>query len=742
MKSSTTATAPKPEQSKWGFKAQVVRFAPTIAIAAALTVLWSLGATDWFSLAGLEANYRGLEAAVERSFVLTALGYLTVYTVLTAVSIPGALFLTLAGGLMFGLWVGTLLTATGATIGAVLLFLAARTSFGASMSRWAGDTLVRFQVGFQRNAVQYLLFLRLVPIFPFWLVNLMSALLSVKLRDYVLATFLGILPGTFIYTGIGAGAAELLQRGESLSISTALSPLVWLPLVGLGLLSLATTFLRKSAEPADKATEDAAGTMNPAPAGESQADLCIIGGGAAGLSLAAGAAQMGAHTILVERDRMGGECLHTGCVPSKALIAAGQAAEAVRGRPALGISGAEPTIDSAGVFRHIRQVIGQIESHDSARRFQGFGVDVVPGTARFIGPGVVEVVLTAGGSRRISARRFAIATGTKPTLPPIPGLADGVPYLTNETVFQLAEIPAHLLIIGGGSIGCELAQALVRLGARVTVIESGRVLGREDAELAAPALVALTRAGVEMRAGQAISGLSHDAAGITVTGSHVLIAAGRTPTTAGLGLEVAGVAVVPDGIAVDRRLRTTNPRIFALGDVATIQRDTKGPTKGAMRFTHAAGYHAGIVIKNVLFRMPAKVDYRAMPRVTYTDPEIAQVGLTEVEAGDTAVKVLRWPFSGNDRAVAHGTTTGLVKVIVGKRGRILGVGIVGPSAGEQISLWQLAIARKLRIDAVAQTIAPYPTLVETSKRVAGSYYTDALFGPRTRRIVRALSRLG
>lgn len=759
MESSATAIIPKPVQPKRGLKAQIIRFAPIIIIVAALAVLWSVGATEWFSLAGVEANYRGLAAAVERSFVLTALGYVAVYAVLTAVSIPGALFLTIAGGLMFGLWVGTLLTATGATIGAVLLFLAARTSFGASMSHWADDTLARFQAGFQRNAFQYLLFLRLVPIFPFWLVNLMPALLSMKLRDYVLATFLGILPGTFIYTGIGAGAAEFLRRGESLSISTALSPSVWLPLVGLGLLSLATTFLRQKADPTDVATEDAAEdvtedaapTTHLAPAGAGRADLCIIGGGAAGLSLAAGAAQMGARTILIERERMGGECLYTGCVPSKALIAAGHAAAAVRGRSALGITGAAPKVDSAAVFGRIHQVIGQIEPHDSPERFEGFGVDVVHGTARFIGPGEVEVALSAGGSRRISARRFAIATGTKPALPPIAGLADGVPYLTNETVFGLAEVPAHLLIIGGGPIGCELAQAFARLGAKVTILEAGRVLGHEDAELAAPALAALTGAGVEMRAEQAISGLRHDDAvgisatladGSTVTGSHLLIAAGRTPNAAGLGLEAAGVKVAPDGIAVDRRLRTSNPRVFALGDVATIQRDAKGPTKGAMRFTHAAGYHAGIVIKNVLFRMPAKVDYSAMPRVTFTDPEIAQVGLTEAEAGAATVKVLRWPFASNDRAMADGTTTGLVKVIVGKRGRILGVGIVGPAAGEQISLWQLAIARKLGIGAVAQTIAPYPTLVETSKRAAGSYYTDALFGPRTRRIVRALARLG
>lgn len=467
-------------------------------------------------------------------------------------------------------------------------------------------------------------------------------------------------------------------------------------------------------------------------------DICIIGGGSAGLSVAAGAAQLGARTVLFERRKMGGECLNYGCVPSKALIASARSAEAVRSAPGFGVKADLAGIDFAAAVDRVDRVIATIAPHDSEERFEALGVTVLRSNATFTGPDTVE-----GDGVTVKARRFVIATGSNPAAPPIDGL-DTVPYLTNETIFANRTLPEHLLVVGGGPIGVEMAQAHRRLGARVTVAEADRIMAREDPELTAVIRDRLIAEGIDILEGAKVKRFQISGEAITatidadgerdLTVSHVLVAAGRKPQIDGLGLEAAGVDHTRAGITVDSRLRTSNRRIFAIGDIS-----------GGPQFTHVAGYQAGIVIRNALFRLPAKVDYRALPWVTFTDPELARVGLLEAEAREqfgSSVEALTVPFGKIDRAIAEDRTDGLIKLVLGKRGRILGASIVGDHAGELIHLWALAMGQKLGAKAVAGMIAPYPTMGEISKRVAGEYYAKKLFSPWPRRIVRFLGRFG
>jgi pyruvate/2-oxoglutarate dehydrogenase complex dihydrolipoamide dehydrogenase (E3) component len=468
-------------------------------------------------------------------------------------------------------------------------------------------------------------------------------------------------------------------------------------------------------------------------------DICVIGAGSGGLFVAAGASQMGAPTVLIEKDKMGGDCLNTGCVPSKALLAAGHAAEAIREAHHFGVNTNAPTFESAKVYGHVHDTIAAIEPNDSVERFEGFGVNVIKATAKFTGPKEVEA-----GGQQIQARRFVIATGSRAFVPPIPGIKD-VPYLTNETVFEQKKLPDHLIVVGGGPIGIEMAQAHRHLGAQVTVLEMFAIMPKDDQELVDVVRAQLSKDGITIREGVKVSSVAKSESGIVVTienngateqieGSHILVAAGRKPNVDGLDLEKAGVTYSPKGIDVDARLRTSNKKIFAIGDVA-----------GEYQFTHVAGYHAGIVIRNALFQLPAKVDYKAVPWVTYTAPELAQVGMTEEQArkeeGDD-IRVLNWPFEENDRAQAERATAGLVKVVTAKNGKILGAGIVGAHAGELLQTWVLAVSQGLKIGAVANIIAPYPTLGEVNKRAAGSFYTPSLFSERTKKVVRFLSHFG
>jgi len=468
-------------------------------------------------------------------------------------------------------------------------------------------------------------------------------------------------------------------------------------------------------------------------------DICVIGAGAGGLTVAAGAAAFGVPVVLVEKGRMGGDCLNSGCVPSKALIAAASLAAQMREAGRFGIASAEPDVDFRAVHRHVQSVIAAIAPNDSAERFGAMGVQVIAAEARFRDRRTV-----LAGDHEIRARRFVVATGARPAVPPIPGL-DEVGYLTNETVFDLTRRPSHLLVVGGGPVGLELAQAHRRLGCQVTVVEAALPLAGEDPELAAFVLRALRAEGVDIRAGTSVVRVEPrgrngvrallDAGGSAqiVDASHILVAAGRRPALDGLDLDKAGIRHDERGIRVGDGLRTSNRRVYAIGDAA-----------GGPQFTHAAGHQGGQVLRPLLFRLPARAGLAAMPRVTFTRPELAQVGLTEAQARGAGhrISVLRWPYAENDRSQAERTTEGLVKLIAGPGGRILGVGIAGAGAGELIGTWQLALSKGMRLRDMAAWVPPYPTLSEIGKRAAISYLAPQARRPSVRRLVRLLRRFG
>ncbi len=468
-------------------------------------------------------------------------------------------------------------------------------------------------------------------------------------------------------------------------------------------------------------------------------DICVIGGGSGGLSVAAAAAAFGVSTVLIEKHRMGGDCLNTGCVPSKALLAAAKRAQLARSAGPFGVT-AIPAVDFGKVHDHVHGVIAAIAPIDSAARFTGLGVKVIKGHAKFRNRRTVVV----GDEYEIRPRRIVIATGSTPAVPPIPGLDSG-PYLTNEFVFELAELPGRLIVIGGGPIGLEMAQAFRRLGSEVAVLEAAVPLAKDDPECAAIVLDQLEREGVVVRSGVKVTRVAFASGTVTVAvegaggeetieGTHLLVATGRRATVDGLDLDAAGVRYDRSGIIVNRKLKTANRRVYAIGDAAA----------GQLQFTHAANYHAGLVIRNALFRLPVRVNNAAIPWVTYTEPELAQTGLTEAQARQRGVRIriLRWPYHDNDRAQAERETHGHIKVITNRKGKIVGATIVGAQAGELITVWTLAIAQGLNIRAFTGVVMPYPTLSEISKRAAIDYFTPGLTSPWVRRIIAWLRLFG
>ncbi len=467
-------------------------------------------------------------------------------------------------------------------------------------------------------------------------------------------------------------------------------------------------------------------------------DICIIGAGSAGLSIASGAAQLGRSVVLFEAEEMGGDCLNSGCVPSKAMIAAGKAAHAQTAGAEFGIKPVKPKVDFEAVKAHIKGVIDTIAPVDSQERFEGLGCTVIREYASFADTNTVVSETT-----EVKAKRFVVATGSRAAAPPIPGLVD-TPYLTNEDIFTVGSLPQHLLVVGAGPIGLELGQSFRRLGSDVTIIDIAAPLGRSEPEHASILVSALEAEGVvfrtpvktkEIRSVKQGSQMGVEIEledGEVITGSHLLVAAGRKPTVEGLNLEAAGVQYDRRGIEVEADLRTSNKRIYAAGDVA---RDMGG-------LTHAAGFHAGQLIKQFYFmppgigRLMTKATTNRMPAAIYSEPELGSIGLTEKDArekhGD--VKIVHWEFEENDRAIAERNTHGGVKIVATKKGKILGASCVGEGAGEIIQLISLAMANGIKIVGLTKFISPYPTRSEVVKRAASSWYTDAVFSPKTRKL--------
>jgi pyruvate/2-oxoglutarate dehydrogenase complex dihydrolipoamide dehydrogenase (E3) component len=467
-------------------------------------------------------------------------------------------------------------------------------------------------------------------------------------------------------------------------------------------------------------------------------DLCVIGAGSGGLSVAAAAARFGVPVVLIEKGRMGGDCLNYGCVPSKSLLAAGKRAEAVRTASTFGIDVIEAQIDHRGVHDHVHGVIAAIAPNDSIERMTGLGVRVIQAQASFLDKFTVEA-----GRALVRARRFVIATGSIPSIPPIPGL-DEVPYLTNETIFDVSERIQHLIVLGGGPVGLELAQAHRMLGSHVSVFDIENFLAREDPEAAAVLVKRLVDTQVMLHADTRVERIERSTQGLAVhfiengeptmlRGTHLLVATGRKPNVKSLSLERAGIAFSEDGIKVNHQLKTTNRRVFAIGDVI-----------GGPAFTHRANYHATIVIRNALFRLRPDANTGIIPRVVYTDPELAQIGLTEAEARKRyrRIRIYRAPYTENDRAQCERATEGFIKVITRPNGAILGCTIVGAEAGELLQLWVVAMAKGMRIGDLIHLVLPYPTFSELSKRVAYTYYLPTLTNSWLRSIIGFLRRLG
>ncbi len=644
--------------------------------------------------------------------LVVAMIYFVLYVVTTSLSLPGAALLTIMGGMIFGLWVGVLLVSFASTLGATAAFMVSRFILRDWVQAKFASHLHVINAGVEKDGALYLFSLRLIPLFPFWIVNLVMGLMPIKVGTYYWVSQLGMLAGTFVFVNAGSslGAVEELSTAGILTSEVLLS---------FALLAVFPFIARYCLETIQR-RKVLSGFNRP---DKFDANLLVIGAGSAGLVSAYIAATVKAKVILVEKTKMGGDCLNTGCVPSKALIRAAKSVSDIEKASHFGIEASVPAIDFTRVMARIQDVITEIEPHDSVERFTRLGVDCVAGEARFINPWQVEI-----DGRKLSAEKIILATGASPIIPPIPGLADAEP-LTSENLWQLQTLPARLLIMGGGAIGCELAQAFQRLGAQVILVETmPQLLPREDADVVAKVSKTLMDEGVQIMTSCEITsftsqGTEHSAVlsrsegdPVRVKFDRVLVAVGRRANTAGFGLEELGVATNDNGtVSVDQYLRTSCPTIFAAGDVA-----------GPYQLTHAAGHQAWFAGVNALFGQFKKfaVDYRVMPQVIFIDPQLARVGLNEREAAEQGidVEVTVYDLSDLDRAIADGDANGMVKVLTANGSdRILGATILGPQAGELITEYVTAMKHNLGLNKILATIHSYPTLSEANKYVAGEW---------------------
>jgi pyruvate/2-oxoglutarate dehydrogenase complex dihydrolipoamide dehydrogenase (E3) component/uncharacterized membrane protein YdjX (TVP38/TMEM64 family) len=682
-------------------------------IKSALVVLIALIIGAYFVLDGQQ--YLSLELFqqyYQQQPLIFALIYFVIYVLATSLSLPGAALLTIMGGMIFGLWVGVLLVSFASTLGATAAFLMSRFVLRDWVQAKFSNYLTAVNAGVEKDGALYLFSLRLIPLFPFWIINLVMGLMPIKVRTYYWVSQLGMLAGTFVFVNAGASLGGI----DELSTAGILTPKVLLSFALLAVFPFIARYFLAGLQQRKALT----GFKRPK---TFNANLLVIGAGSAGLVSAYIAATVRAKVMLVEKASMGGDCLNTGCVPSKALIRAAKSVRDIEKANNFGINVGVPEVDFAAVMARVQDVISEIEPHDSVERFTRLGVDCVAGQARIISPWQVEI-----DGRQVSAEKIILATGASPIIPPIPGLADTDP-LTSENLWQLQTLPKRLLIMGGGAIGCEMAQAFQRLGAQVILVDAmPQLLPREDADMVARVTKTLLDEGVQIITNGEITaftaqGPEHcafisgsDGNQLTVEFNRVLVAVGRCANTSGFGLEELGVATNDNGtVAVDQFLRTSCPTIFAAGDVA-----------GPYQLTHAAGHQAWFAGVNALFGQFKKfaVDYRVMPQVIFIDPQFARVGLNELEASEQGieVEVTVYDLSDLDRAIADGDANGMVKVLTAAgTDRILGAAIIGPQAGELITEYVTAMKYNLGLNKILATIHSYPTLSEANKYVAGEW---------------------
>ncbi len=642
--------------------------------------------------------------------------YLVLYILAAGLSIPGAgSGLTLAGGAIFGLWLGTLLVSFASTIGATIAFLMSRTLLRDWVQQRFGQYLEPINKGIERDGAFYLFSIRLIPAFPYFMVNLLMGLTPMKTAVYFFVSQIGMLAGTMVYVNAGVQLASID------SVSSVASP----ALIGSFVLLAMFPFLVKKLMAVVNRRRVLQAYTRPE---TFDANLIVVGAGSAGLVASLIAATVKAKPILIEAEKMGGDCLNTGCVPSKALLRSAALSKSIRNADAFGIqAGSEVTTDFGAVMRRVHSVIKTIEPHDSVERYEGLGVQCVQGRARLVSPWEVEVENQQGDTRRYSAANIVLSSGARPFVPPIPGLEE-VDYLTSDTVWALERQPQSLCVMGAGPIGCEMAQAFARLGTEVSLVDMApRVLPREDEDAANCVYESLQADNVRVllnskavRAGQDQSGkyLIVEALGEEqrLDFEQLLVAVGRRANTDGLGLEELGIQLRRDGtVQVDDYLQTTLPTVYACGDVA-----------GPYQFTHTASHQAWFATVNALFGQfkRFKVDYRVIPWATFTEPQLARVGLNELEAQEQGVahEVTRYELSGLDRAIAEGVNSGFVKVLTPPgRDRILGATIVGPHAGDLIAEYVLAMKHGLGLRKLLGTIHIYPTFNEANKFAASEW---------------------
>ena len=687
-----------------------------LVFAAAVAAWFFLDLGQYLTLDTLKAQQAWIAATYAEQPLLVIGLFFAVYVALTALSFPGAAILTLAAGAIFGLVTGTIIVSFASTIGATLAFLASRTVLGEWVQARFGDRLKAINEGVERDGAFYLFSLRLVPVFPFFLVNLLMGLTRIRTLTYMWVSQLGMFLGTIVYVNAGTQLAAID------SLSGIASPAVIGSFVALGLLP----FVGKGIMGALKRQRVYKGWTKPA---KFDRNLVVIGAGAAGLVSSLIGATVRAKVTLVEASKMGGDCLNYGCVPSKALIKSAKVAQQMRHADSYGLNPATPDFSFHAVMARVHDIIKTIEPADSVERYTGLGVDVVKGYATIVDPWTVEIARQDGGTQRLTTRSIIIAAGAAPIVPDLPGL-DDVGYVTSdtlwETVAEMDAMPRRMVVLGGGPIGSELAQAFARLGAEVTQVDKGeRILPREDPEVSALALAAQRASGVTVLTGATALRCGSDAAGkhivlATADGEQhlpfdaLILAVGRAARLTGYGLEKLGIETART-VVTDEYLATLYPNIFACGDVA-----------GPYQFTHVAAHQAWFASVNALFGQfkKFKADYRVIPWTTFIDPEIARVGLSEDEAKaqGAAYEVTRYDLSHLDRAIAESARTGFVKVLtVPGKDRILGVTIVGAHAGELLAEYVLAMKHGLGLNKILGTIHTYPTMAEANKYAAGEW---------------------